>query len=345
MHNKFCRIVWNTAGWRKPTGNSGETGKSYAAKHGFGHEEWLFNYEWLIKGFRYGFLQPIGKYRETYAGHSCSIILYTYTPDKETLLIGRINNVYIPKIKKLENVLEISRERGWIEQMRKDVYHISGNTEGLGDPKPDPDVIANVRFRPEDVEIFDPMPRIIDKNHKIVRVKYYQPFDWTDDNYPETDNQSPHHEPSHHDPRRPENERTRAAQEAGIVDPKHVRLQNILYKYLCKKHGESRVDYERRTVSGYVDLAVQNEEGYIFYEIKMETTAKRCIRLALGQLVEYANYPGNTDAIRLVVVGDAPLKSADRSYLCLLRSKFRLPIYYSQFLWESNKLKSENQEE
>ena len=71
---KYCRICWNTSYWREPTGEASrlEVGKSYVRQNGFGHEEWLFNFSWLQPGpigtstkFKYGFLQPIGKYRDT----------------------------------------------------------------------------------------------------------------------------------------------------------------------------------------------------------------------------------------------------------------------------------------
>ena len=121
MQNKFCRICWNTSGWRIPTGDRTETGNSYVAEHGFGHEEWLFNYEWLIDGYRYGFLQPIGKYLSKYTGHHCSITLYTLTSDKNILLIGRMDNVYIPDSDELQQVSDIYTERGWLDQMRDHV--------------------------------------------------------------------------------------------------------------------------------------------------------------------------------------------------------------------------------
>lgn len=331
MQNKFCRICWNTAGWRVPMGDRIETGDSYVATHGFGHEEWLFNYEWLIEGFRYGFLQPIGKYLHLYSGHHPSIILYTITPDKEILLIGRINHTYIPEIDELQNVLSVSTKRGWLDQMRADVYRIDGSMDELENPEPT--AIANVRFRPEDVEIFDPRPRVIG-DHTIVRSSRYHPFNWND-NYPATEIQPPPFQPT--DPRRSEHGRTRAAQEAGIADPKHIRLQNRLYEHFCSVYGRDKVLYEH----DYVDLILTLAEGNVFFEIKIEPTAKRCIRLALGQLLEYAHYPELRRAKRLVVVGDAPLRQDDRAYLDHLRRTFHLPIYYSRFQWENNELAPE----
>ena len=61
-NGKLCRICWNTEQWRRPSGTAAaiETG-SYVHEHGFGHEEWLFNFEWMIDGHRFAFLQPINK--------------------------------------------------------------------------------------------------------------------------------------------------------------------------------------------------------------------------------------------------------------------------------------------
>jgi len=81
-----------------------EIGDSYVADHGFGHEEWLFNFEWLLCGFnsddgrkyRYGFLQPISKNRSCYEGETFSILLYAVDSAKNRKAVACINNAYIP---------------------------------------------------------------------------------------------------------------------------------------------------------------------------------------------------------------------------------------------------------
>lgn len=73
-----------------------------------------------------------------------------------------------------------------------------------------------------------------------------------------------------------------------------------------------------------------------YFEIKIEPTVKRCIRLALGQLLEYAHYPHDGRAARFVVVGDAPVSQDDKAYLAHLRETYGLPAYYSRFLWEQD---------
>ena len=185
MHDKFSRICWNTAGWKKPTGDAAKIETtSYVATHRFGHEEWLFNSEYLIDGYRYGFLQPILKYYRKYKGHSCSILLYTVTPEKDTLLVAKIKNVYIPEEDELDRVLRTYESSGWMDRMRADVGVIDGCLTVLDNPKPVE--VANMRFQPENVTmVFDPRQRVIGE-HKIARNRRYHPFDW-DGNFPETE--------------------------------------------------------------------------------------------------------------------------------------------------------------
>ena len=334
MEDKFSRICWNTAGWRKPTGDAAnfETKDTFVEKYHFGLEEWLFNSEWMIDGFRYGFLQPIGKYYDTYKGSFCSILLYTVTPEKDTLLVAKIANVYIPEEDELDRVLKKYRKSGWMDSMRVDIDAVGGDLTVLYNAEPSG--IVNIRFQPEKVETFDPRRRVIDENHTICKMRRYHPFNWNG-SFPETEIAPP--PPDEGDPTRSERERTRAAQEGVRFDPGHVRLQNRLYGHLCEKYGSAHVLYE----NNYVDLTLNEPTGCTYFEIKMESTVKRCIRSALGQLLEYAHYPTGSRAKRLVVVGDVLPTDDDRRYMSLLREKYRIPIYYSRFHWEKNKLGKE----
>ena len=332
MENKYCRICWNTAGWQKPSNDAAhiETGKSYVAQNQFGHEEWLFNYEWLINGCRYGFLQPIGKHYPKYTGKSCSIVLYTISPEKKILLVGRLQDVHVPTENELAKVLRIADEQGWLDEMRESVALIGGNVGVLQNPEPRE--IFNIRFRPENVEIFDPKPRVVGKHKITTPPHWYQLYNWEDDDDLETSSLAP--SLTVDDPRRSEELQIRAAQRGVIVDPKHVRLQNRLYETLCLEHGANNVDYE----ANFVDLTVRSANRRTFFEIKTDQTVRRCIRNAIGQLLDYAYYPNGEERTSLVVVGDAPITSSDKDYLAHLRQQFGLDIYYSRFLWETNTL-------
>jgi len=139
------------------------------------------------------------------------------------------------------------------------------------------------------------------------------------------------------DPQRAEHARLRAAQKGTSYYPQHIRLQNRLYKYLCSKYGKNAVKYEQ----DFVDISVTTENHVMLFEVKLEPTAKRCVRLALGQLLEYAHYPNKNGAVELIVVGDAMPTTSDIEYLNHLRTQYALPLKYSVFDWESSQLKQE----
>ena len=238
-------------------------------------------------------------------------------------------------------------ERGWIDQMREDIKSINdGELDGevernLFRNSPDwspvdwsPAWLINIRFSPSDVKIFDPMP-IVREDHKIAKNHRYQPYDWDNEPVPLVDDEAETNNPDERT--RSELQRRRAAQHATTVDPRHVRLQNRLYSSLRSRYGDGAVRYEQN----YVDLRVVIPDEIIFYEIKTDTTAKKCIRNALGQLLEYSSYPAEQRAQKLVVVGDAPATNDDGNYLRYLRKQYSLPIYYAQFNWKKEDLESE----
>ena len=340
MKNKLCRICWNTDGWRRPSGAIKESSSSFAARLGFGLEEWLFNYEWSIEGYKYGFIQPISRYRKKYEGEYFSAILYT-KHEGSTLLVARISNIYVPKLEELKRAFKKMTKHGWVNQMLEDIRRVAGDEldsrveknlyqyEGWS-----PAWSINISFKPSDVTIFDPMP-MVDKDHKIARNARYQPFDWEGDQLPPFLNDGTH-DPD--DRMRDELQRNRAAQQATTIDPQHVRLQNRLFRALKERYPCGSVLYEK----DHVDLQVVDDtNGLIFYEIKTDSNAKRCIRNALGQLLEYSSYPPEKRAEKLVVVGDAWATEDDRSYLRHLRETYSLPIYYARFNWHEEDIEQE----
>lgn len=136
-------------------------------------------------------------------------------------------------------------------------------------------------------------------------------------------------------PERSEVERARAAQKATKYDPRHVRLQNKLYRSLCARYGRSAVLYEE----GFVDLTLVQDGHVTFIEVKTEPTVKSGIRSAFGQLLEYAHYPNLSKADTLLAVGDAIPTADDIAYLQHIRNTYGLPIYYTQWSWAQDELR------
>jgi len=346
--NKYCRICWNTRNWRLPSGDARlfELGDSYVAEYGFGHEEWLFNFEWLLSGYdpddqheyKYGFLQPINKYRGSYVGQTFSILLYTVDPSQTTRAVACINNAYVPDAGELSWVLERTREKGWLDLMRQHLRELDISDEPFASPKPSS--IANIRFMPENVMFCNPMI-VLAPPHKATSIHRYQPLDW-DDRFqlpmsPSNTDLLLEYDREDNSPDRSEAERTRPAQPSTVVDPQHSILQNRLRNVLRVRYGMNSVKMER----GFVDLKLVEPGRVTFIEIKMERTVKNCIRLALGQLIEYAHYPNLQKANGLLVVGDATPSESDVIYLQFLRDTYKLPMYYAQWSWELGELGSQ----
>ncbi len=115
------------------------------------------------------------------------------------------------------------------------------------------------------------------------------------------------------------------------VSLRHNTLQVTLHQVLSQRFGINEVGTELPTGTGVrVDLVVRHGREFWFYEIKTESSARACIREALAQLIEYAYWPGATEASRLVVVGEPALDADADSYLARLRERFLLPLYYQQ---------------
>src|SRR5687767_1841500 len=125
------------------------------------------------------------------------------------------------------------------------------------------------------------------REHKVYRINRYQPIDW-DDNFPAEGIVTGRGLPlSAAGSPRSEEQRQRAAVDGTTYSPRHVILQNALYRHLCEVHGRDAVQYE----VSFIDLTVKANGGAMYFEIKIAPTAKRCIREALGQLLEYGIYP------------------------------------------------------
>ena len=122
---------------------------------------------------------------------------------------------------------------------------------------------------------------------------------------------------------------TRAEQILNI-DLRHNRVQKALHTMMVAAHGREAVHHEHRTPhGGSVDLRVQTREGIVtYYEIKTGGSARACLREALGQLMEYALWPGAEPVHQWVVVGDVPATPDAHAYLDTLRIRFGLPLAY-----------------
>jgi len=118
------------------------------------------------------------------------------------------------------------------------------------------------------------------------------------------------------------------------INLKHNDLQATLCRRLISEYGSDNVGDEQVTVLGTkIDVVVRRSENeFWYYEIKTALSPRACLREALGQLMEYAYWPGAREAKRLIICGESALDGDGGTYLRQLKNRFALPIDYEQII-------------
>lgn len=108
---------------------------------------------------------------------------------------------------------------------------------------------------------------------------------------------------------------------------RHREMQRRLADEL-RHRGASNVILEASFGACMIDAVAEFDNEICFYEVKTASSARTCLREAIGQLLEYALWPGAIRPAKLVVVGEPPLDEAAAAYLELLNVRFPIPLAY-----------------
>jgi hypothetical protein len=120
------------------------------------------------------------------------------------------------------------------------------------------------------------------------------------------------------------------------LDIRHTLIQETLIKKLRTQYGDNNVIPEHPIGGKKIDVVLKSSDDFIFYEIKVSGSAKACIRDAMGQLMEYAYWPGKRNASSLVVIGEEAIDDKTMSYLKYLNNTFALPLHYEQIIIDNS---------
>ena len=113
------------------------------------------------------------------------------------------------------------------------------------------------------------------------------------------------------------------------IDARHSYLQEKLYKELISTFGEDAVGLENRINGNRIDIVVKaTKDSYIFYEVKTGSSAKSCIRQAIGQLFEYAFWNNSNFKVDMIIAGEFEMDKTTSDYIKLLKNNFGIPISY-----------------
>ncbi|MFK0089667.1 hypothetical protein ACIQUS_20505 [Pseudomonas sp. NPDC090755] len=332
----ITRICQNDSNWQFPTRSAVEASNTFSSQHGYGHEEWLFRFEWQIGGWQYGFLQGVNKGWESRLARgerAGDIVLFTLTPDGRRY-VARIRHIEFLDNAQAIAALDHFKRLGWYDRMLEEIDAVDGDRSGLGNGEWAPYVL-NVRFRPVDVEWYPPNT-FAEAGDPVQRYNRYQLIELDHEaSLPETLNTL---RPVRKGQDLPpiQDSYFRSGGSGRECSPEHGIMQAALHEELKIEYPGANIVFEEN----FIDVTVTTETEKILFEVKSDFCTRRVLRLAIGQLLEYAYYWNQLPekAVRLVAVGRTALSPEDERYLRYLKEKLDLPLEYRQVKLPSESL-------
>ena len=338
--NKIARITWNTKKWHFPSGPEGKS--LYAGAHeafaGFGHEEWLLDKTAIIDGFHYAFLRSLDLKGNQHVGNIYDITLFTTNNLGKTYEVGVIRECECISKEKSAEIYKLYRSTGWLKRMENDLNRVHADVRKFKEIHPEG--FFNIRFKFKNFQASDELLEISDFDVNITTTHFTLLPKKTPSllhNSIET-NSTLSDDNDGSGNLKNTNKRKKAFNMECEYDPYHDMMQNSLFELLSSGfEGYQNVKIE----SGRVDLKAQTPSNHCHYfEIKTDSP-KLSIRKALGQVMEYAYFPSNERAEKLIIIaGDQP-DEASIEYLLFVRKKFGIPVYYRAFDLECKNLTRE----
>lgn len=275
--NKITRLSWNTNSWRFPSGWLGKSRSSetHEGLHGFGFEEWLFDFSKGIDGYHYGFIRGFESKRELHASKVYNVHLFTQNNLGEYFYVGHIMDAM--GITRADSAFLYNRyrEMGWLKEMEATLLQVGADVVALRTVVPE--LFLNVRFRAEDVVQLPDMEELSFSDDNVTTDRFkLLPFKGrvvsevepilAEEGEGNLKNTGP---------------RKRTFNGEQVYDPYHDKMQNAIVRHLRtdSKYGYKRVCIEKSRVDV---KAVTHSGEWDYFEIKTENP-RRCVRTALGQ--------------------------------------------------------------
>lgn len=344
---KVARLCWNQYKWKQP---SGEIGKSDSSGHafekdkGYGYEEWLFDMDRVIDGIHYGFIQALNK--GNHHGSIYDIHLYAIRrieqkkPESKYYWIGRIKKAKVLTALESGEILQEYKKRGWFDEMRSELQDVDVEDFDFGPVKEDK--IFNVAFEASSsgYVLFDEPIEVENPKLEISAGYHYVLSDLLKKTVSVTNSSGEYKFTSGHKPTKIGS--LNSGYTVTVVNRVllHKEIQEHIFKQFVREFGKERVGTEVPTGNGTsIDVVVKKtDDKDIFYEVKTSGNAQRCIREALGQILEYSLYPEQFLCSKMIIVGPNEPDSNVKKYLAHLRDSTKLPVFYQVFNTSTEKL-------
>lgn len=329
--HKITRLSWNSNNWQFPSGWLGKSRdqNTHEGKYGFGYEEWLFDRSKLIGGYHYGFVKGLESVVARHAGKRYELHFYSQNSLRQYYYVGHILDAEGIDHITSSAIYQLYGEKGWLKEMADALERVEGDVTAFR--KVDPKLFVNVRFRLEDILLPDELTEI-DETDDNITTDRFKLLAYRGGFNPSLNPELPE-DTGHAGNWKNTGRRSRTFKGEQVYDPYHDRMQNAIVELLRQdpSYGYKKVDIE----TSRVDVkAVTHAGEWHYFEIKTDSP-KRSIRHAIGQVMEYAYYPGLERAKILYVVGDREPEADSVVYLAYLRERFGLPVWYRYFDWDT----------
>jgi hypothetical protein len=329
--HKITRLSWNTNNWQYPSGWLGKSRdqNTHEGKHGFGYEEWLFDRSKLIDGYHYGFVKGLESVADRHADKVYELHLYSQNSLRKYYYVGHISHAEGVRQATSTDVFNRYKQKGWLEEMAISVERVEADINAFR--KVDPKLFVNVRFKPEDIDLEEELIEIADVDDNVTTDRF-KLLSYRGVIIPSLNPELPE-ETGHEGNWKNTGRRKRTFNGEQVYDPYHDKMQNAIVEHLRDNpdYDYVKVDIE---ISRVDVKAVTSAGEWHYFEIKTDSP-KRCIRQAIGQVMEYAYYPSEERAQKLIVVGDREPEANSVEYLDYLRDRFDIPVSYRYFDWET----------
>ena len=345
---RICRLPWNDNEWQSPSGNKGKSkGKAFEAYNGFALEEWLFRTRFQHDGYQYGYLQAFQTPKKAHRGKTFELIFYTIDGySGARYWVSSLNDVEVLDEMQTEKILKVHQSIGWLQIQIEEAIESGHPTRTTRNAFKRGDFFSpNIRFPVEQLDQILPIElKVIPdfekhiSNHRYNLVKplkkylerqHKRGFNFNSGNSEPLDLARPS------DTRRPP---------AKPIEPRldHNKLMHHFHKYLKKKYPLQVVNREGQSNENRIDLVREDCDGnFIFYELKTYNSVRTSLRVALGQILEYALFPDKTYASKLIIVTHRPPDEQTKTYLKHLNTILIIPIGLIYFNMEASEIELE----
>lgn len=330
---RFVRVCYNSLGWVQPSGREGKSSLSEDSQqtlqerdHGFAPDEWLFDTNRIMDdGYHYARVEPFTP--DKHIGSVFNVEFYTFNAsDKTWYWVGAIDNIEVIDHELSWRISRQYEQRGWKAEQIQELSSLEGvdwrQYESLDDG-----IRFNLRYRPADLRVYNlqPIPKGMHPGgrYNLVRTR-----------------KAPHISPSIQIGGLDFESTGRSNGQAALK-----RNYKGGQRELMNIHGEIIDSFVERAQHLFPDLTLDTEvkkkgllhrvdmvgsaghkPPYILFEVKTYPSLLQSIRLAVGQLLEYAFYPSQQLSDSFFIVSHIRAEQNDCAYLHHLNS--HLPVSF-----------------